>query len=794
MNSWAGRALEGEPVANPGAVILGPRYRITVLTPRLLRLEYSEDGTFEDRRTQAVFNRRFPVPEYRAASKNGGIELTTEHLRLRYDGGPFSPGGLRIELSGGLTAYRSVWNYGDDYRPIGGTTRTLDEADGQVALRDSLMSRGGFSVMDDSQAMLIEEDGWVRPRGKDATDLYFFAYGRDFLACLRDYCALCGRVPMLPRWALGNWWSRFRPYSDTGYLELIEHFESEGIPLSVSVIDMDWHKTQVDPEYGSGWTGYSWNRELFRDPERFIARLHEKGLRVALNLHPADGVRAYEDAYPAMAEALGADAEHRQKIEFDAGDPAFMEAYFSYLHHPHEEIGVDFWWVDWQQKGGSSVTGIDPLWVLNHYHTLDIGRTGKRGLILSRYAGPGSHRYPAGFSGDSCTTWASLDFQPHFTLSASNAGYGWWSHDIGGHMHGVRSMEMLIRWMQLGVFSPVMRLHASASPFNNKEPWTFEEPYRSIAVDFMRLRHRLIPYIFTMNERSHRLGEPLVRPLYYHHPDSGEAHGAKNEYYFGTELICCPITAACHPALKMASFAAWLPEGCWFDLFNGRRYKGGRSITFYRDITALPVLAGAGAIVPLCGGESLKNGAENPAALELLVFAGGNGTFCLYEDNDMNGEALRRAVTRMDYADGEAPALTLWPPEGDLAVPSGRAYTVKLYGLDGEGRPSATGAEVLETRYDADRDVLTVALAASAKGPITIHFERPAEKRPCPLAGRVFAILDRAEIEYDLKDALFRLVSDTPDKVVLLGALQSMSLDPELTGALTELIAAEGGG
>ncbi len=791
MNSWSGRPLEGDPFADPGAVVSGGNYRITVLTPRLIRLEYSVCGAFEDRRTQTVFNRRFPVPEYRVTSKNGYIELTTEHLRLRYDGKPFSPSGLRVELNGGLTAYHSAWNYGDDYPAMGGTTRTLDKADGAVELRDSLMSSGGFSVMDDSRSMLVERDGWVAPRGQDITDIYFFGYGRDYLDCLRDYYALCGHVPMLPRWALGNWWSRFRSYSDKSYLELIERFERERIPLSVSVIDMDWHMTKVDPEYGSGWTGYSWNRDLFRDPEQFIAKLHEKGLKVALNLHPADGVRAYEGAYPEMAGALGVDAEHKQKIEFDAGDQAFMEAYFCYLHHPHEELGVDFWWIDWQQKGGSSVGGIEPLWVLNHYHSLDIARTGKRSLILSRYAGPGSHRYPVGFSGDTCTTWASLDFQPYFTLSASNAGYGWWSHDIGGHMRGVRSMEMLVRWIQLGVFSPVMRLHASNNPFNNKEPWTFEEPYRSVALNFLRLRHRLIPYIFTMNERSHRLGEPLVRPLYYHHPDHGEAYGVKNEYYFGTELICCPVTTACHPSLKMAPFAAWLPEGRWYDIFDGQRYKGGRHITFYRGITSMPVLAKAGAIIPLCGGEDFNYGAENPEALEILIFVGGNGEFCLYEDNDMNGEGLRQAVTRMEYTDGENPVFTIWRPEGDLILPSGRACTLKLYGLDGEGR--AAGADIVSTQYDASLDVLTVSLAPSAADYAAIRFERPGKKRPCPLVDRVFTLLDRAEIEYDLKNELYRLVNSSTDKVVLLGALQSMALDAELTGALTEIISAEGG-
>ena len=152
---------------------------------------------------------------------------------------------------------------------------------------------------------------------------------------------------------------------------------------------------------------------------------------MTLNVHPADGVRAHEKAYPAMAKALGVDAAHEDKIPFAPTDRAFMDAYFQYLHHPHEAIGVDFWWIDWQQGEDSALENVDPLWLLNHQHFLDSGRDGRQPLTFSRYAGIGSHRYPIGFSGDTVTTWESLDFQPYFTATASNVGYSWWSHEIG---------------------------------------------------------------------------------------------------------------------------------------------------------------------------------------------------------------------------------------------------------------------------------------------------------------------------------------------------------------------------
>ena len=153
------------------------------------------------------------------------------------------------------------------------------------------------------------------------------------------------------------------------------------------------------------------------------------------------------------------------------------------LHRGLEDDGVDFWWLDWQSGPHSRVAGIDPLWMLNHFHFLDSARDGRRPLTFSRYAGPGSHRYPVGFSGDTVISWASLAFQPYFTATASNIGYGWWSHDIGGHMFGGKDDELATRWLQLGVFSPILRLHSSANEFTTKEPWTYAPEARAVMTD-----------------------------------------------------------------------------------------------------------------------------------------------------------------------------------------------------------------------------------------------------------------------------------------------------------------------
>jgi alpha-glucosidase (family GH31 glycosyl hydrolase) len=455
-----------------------------------VRLEWAEDRAFE-----------------------AALEVVTERLRLTYDRGPFTPAGLSVQARGNVSNYHSVWRYGEPVADLGGTTRTLDNADGHVPLDPGVVSRFGVAALDDSRSFLFEDDGWVAPRRSGAIDVYVFAYGLDYGAALQAFYAVSGRPPVLPRWALGNWWSRYRAYSADTYLELMDRFAAERLTFSVAVLDMDWHRVKSVPErFGSGWTGYSWERSLFPDPEGFLAELHRRGLRVTLNVHPADGVRAYEDAYERMATALGRDPATEEPIAFDITDRAFLKAYLEVLHHPLEEQGVDFWWLDWQQGQYSRIAGIDPLWMLNHFHFLDSGRGGRRPLTFSRYAGPGSHRYPIGFSGDTHITWASLHFQPEFTATAANVGYGWWSHDVGGHIFGVRDDELATRWVQLGAFSPILRLHSSSNPFLVKEPWMFPAESRAAMGEALRFRHRLVPYLHAMNHRCTTTSPPTSAP------------------------------------------------------------------------------------------------------------------------------------------------------------------------------------------------------------------------------------------------------------------------------------------
>lgn len=610
--------------------------RFTVITSRLLRIEY---GEFTDKASLAVICRDFEKTDFEKTQENGLLKIKTEFLELSYKiGKPLSKDSLKIKL---LNGSNTVWNYGDSPKNnLGGTVTTLDNVDGACELGDGVCSLDGYALLDDSKTPLFDEEGWFEGR-KDTTDLYFFGYGNDYTNCVKDYYRLTGTPEMLPSFAFGNWWSRYYKYTEQSYIELMERFKSEDIPISVGIVDMDWHLTDGDGrDYRTdGWTGYTWNKDYFPDYKRFIEKLHQNNIKTALNLHPQSGIRHWEDQYERVAEIMGVNPETKAVIPFNFVDKKLWKAYFEELLFPYEKDGVDFWWMDWQEQFdyykpvGDKLECMSPLWMLNHFHYLTAGRKGERPMIFSRFAGFGSQRYPIGFSGDTIITWESLDFQPYFTVTASNVGYSFWSHDIGGHMGGYRDDELTTRWIQFGVFSPIFRLHSTDNIFTGREPWGYGKNAEIIIKDFMRLRHKMFPYIYTMGYRNYKELLPLMRPMYHTNPQEKESYEVPNQYWFGSEMIVAPITKKADSVSGLGKVEVWLPEGKWIDLFTGDIYNGNRKYTVYRPLNKMPVFCKAGAIVPMQKHIENDNHLGLAKTLEITVCAGNNGNFTLYEDD-----------------------------------------------------------------------------------------------------------------------------------------------------------------
>jgi alpha-glucosidase (family GH31 glycosyl hydrolase) len=786
-----GYRFPSEPLANSESCVVGPQYRFTMLNDQVMRYEWSADGVFEDRASTFAINRKFPKPKFRVEEQKDQLDIITPTFQLTYDKQKFSPNGFLVAFAGNQTERGDGWRFGTDGEEnLGGTARTLDGVDGRCDMGTGIISRAGYAVLDDSGSMLFDGHGFVTTRlPGERIDGYLFCYGLDYKGAMRSFFAISGTQPSVPRWCLGNWWSRYYAYEQEEYLTLMEKFKSKDIPLSVAVIDMDWHEVKGDKVPHAGWTGYTWNKDLFPDPLAFAKDLHDRRLKITLNIHPHAGIHSHEEPYEELAKALGHDTTHEVPILFDPTSQKFMYAYFHVLHRKLEEDGCDFWWIDWQQGSYTRIPGIDPLWLLNHFHYLDQkqGIAGSQALIFSRYAGPGSHRYPVGFSGDTFATWESLEFQPEFTVTASNIGYGWWSHDIGGHIFGSRDDECAVRWVQFGVFSPIMRLHSSNSKWQSKEPWLYRSESELAMRDFMQFRHRMVPYIYS-NTFSETL--PLLQPLYWNWASHDSAYRFPNQYYFGSALVAAPVVSRRDGRTNLAKTRVWVPPGRHVDVLTGYVYDGDQEVDMYRTLQQLPLLAAEGSIIPLDRDSVPANGCPNPSAFEVLVVVGQDGQFTIHENNRDDIEQGAKETSR------EIP-IEYKQSAGRLTVPgAGREWTFRFLStaidfsaisVQIDGKASTEAECFIDNATHIPRTVIKVPLVAE-QSLIKIELgSNPQLTISDHLPGLSNFLLDY-QIEPVVKDQIWRVLSTTQPKTVKIARLLSLNVDPELLGPCAELL------
>jgi len=702
-----------DPVADPKAVVTLGHARFTVLAPELIRMEWAADGKFEDHASFVFINRRLPIPQYSREITANGSKLTikTDALTLSYNrkgDGRFTSDNLTISLT--VDGKPAVWRPGTiDPQNLKGTTRTLDGALGDKTkepIGNGFISRSGWAVEDDSTRPLFDSADfrfaqgenspwpWVtqRPTG-DRQDWYFFGYGHDYKKALGDYVRVAGRIPLPPRFAFGTWWSRYWAYSDQEIEEIIRGFHENDTPLDVFVIDMDWHINREQLEamgekdqahQSLGWTGYTWNKLLFPDPTQFLTRLHADGLKTSLNMHPASGVQAWEEAYPAMARAMGIDPSTKKYVPFDITDKKYATNYMNLLHHSLEKQGIDFWWLDWQQEPTTKLANVNPTWWLNYVHFTDQQREGKRPLLFHRWGGLGNHRYQIGFSGDTVSVWDSLAFQPWFTATAANVGYAYWSHDIGGHMPGAVDPELYTRWVQFGVFSPILRTHTTKNPDSERRIWAYPEPYSSILRSAFQLRYALQPYIYTEARKTYDTGVAFLRPLYYDWPDANESYTSKNEYLFGDQMLVAPVVSPADKTSGLTTQHVWLPEGEWIEWPSGRHFTGPISVDRSFSIEQTPVYVKTGAIVPTQP-PMLYTGQKPVDPLIVNVWPlrpGANSSYSVYEDSGVAEEYQRGVFARTPIRTsqtGDTLHVEIGPLEGSYpGMLKSRSYELRL--------------------------------------------------------------------------------------------------------------------
>ncbi|HVT22429.1 MAG TPA: TIM-barrel domain-containing protein [Mycobacteriales bacterium] len=750
-------AARGGPVRGgpPHAVRAGDA-RFEVLSPTLIRMEYAPDGQFEDRPTMVARDRR-PVANFTTSRHHGVLTLATSAVVLRYRiGARLGPSSLLVRAKGGGWSARPGWSADAAKHNLGGWIRALDNQAGPVALHPGLLTRSGWYLLDDSTDPVVRTDppGFTtRASGPGYQDGYFFGYGHDFPRALRDLRRLSGPAPLLPRTAFGVWFSRYYAYAAADYRRLLRQFRHNRVPLDTLSIDTDWKRQPspispilagavVGPTKAWSWNGWEWNSTLFPEPKRFVAWAHRHGVALALNIHPSiDSTDPQYDATAAMAGPLALDPMCTlQQIDplgqchvFDLTQPRQIAAYFA-LHAPIAADGIDEWWLDWCCDATSATApGLTPDTWFNLLYTTHLRAADDRWLVLSRIggshqgddpvAGPGpgifaEHRYAIHFTGDTCATWAMLGFEARLTAEEGNVGLPYVSHDIGsfngapirkqcsasaGGSGAKLPPPMYARWVQLGAFQPILRLHSNHGA---RLPWEYSGAVRRAAAQALRLRERLVPYLYSVAREAYDTGLPMVRSLYLRWPGRPAAYHHPEEYTLGRDVLVRPVTSKGNPAPA----TVWFPPGRWVDYFTGKSYAGPATRKLSVPLDRIPVFVRAGAVIPSQPPVSHTTAAPR-GHLVLDVYGRHAGTGRLYDDTG-NGFGYQRHAyswTRFGHdTHAGAQRLRIGAAAGRFpGAPAHRSWTVRFRGVD---RPTAVtvAGRAVNWRYDTDSRTVVV--------------------------------------------------------------------------------------
>ena len=724
MQSYAQE--EYNPVADPDAVVQSGNMRFTVLTPQMIRIQYSSKKVFEDRATFAVVNRRLPVPAFTTSEEDGYLYIKTEAVTLKYRTGS-NPTTFRnrpefLSVTFNMNGHEVVWYPGkDDALNLKGTTRTLDNGRGDSKrgeLENGILSRGGWALIDESASAKrgdgsrtcafepMEEGGmdWAKPLADEsAIDWYILCYGHDYKKALDDYVKIAGRIPMPPDYMFGYWYSKYQRYTAQDFMDITMDIENNRIPIDIMIMDMDWHK--------DGWTGWSWNTSLIPDPKGLINWMHQHNMKVSLNLHPADGVNNYEDNFAQMCADLGKDPGTTTNIPWQLEDYNFYKAMFKNIIRLRESEGVDFWWIDWQQRlTNNNLAGLGETFWCNHvfYEDMRLNRPEHRPVIFHRWGGLGSHRYPIGFSGDTFATFPTLAFQPYFTATASNVGFGYWGHDLGGHQQpGDNDPELYLRWMQFGVFTPIFRTHATNAANIERRIWVYEN-FPSL-LKTVQLRYAMFPYIYTAAREAYDTGVSMCRPLYYDHPEDANAYKYEDEYMFGNDILVAPIVTPAD-ADKTVRRTVWLPEGKWWNVCRSKMMDGNVTFTDTYGQEDIPYFYKAGSII--VNNPPQKSVTTKAPTLILKVVPGADGSYSLYEDEGDTELYKDGVFSRTEFTqtrNAQSVTLNIGARTGVYpGMPDERAYRAEFIGSEKPERVLINGNEAASGTWSYDSDNRTV--------------------------------------------------------------------------------------
>ena len=612
-------------------MIVGEKFRFTFLTERLVRLEYSATGQFVDELSQRVIFRKFPKVEFKVSKTETLLQVVTSYFTLNYDmnknflGSKLSPSSnLNITLNG----TDKMWYYHHpEARNFGGIGYSLDNFSGNLKLEKGLYSTDGFAIIDDSDSYVLNSSFDFVERKKGNIDLYVFMYRKDLGLCLRDYYTLTGYPTLIPRYALGNWWNKNSDYSNLEIEKIITQFSEENIPLSVFLLSNKSHQEGDLFSFSSRLNGEQL-RQFFN---RF--KIH-----LAVTTNPGDKVLSGTNTYQKLIEL---NPEIKGEYSFLPITNQKLNFYATYGFRTWLGSGVDAFYLDY-----FAIKDKKNLALLNHYaYAMSSLLMNKRCVVLSRNHGMAIHRDGVVFNGCTKVDWNTLSVLPQYQMSASNNGISYVASPIGGYYGGIETFELYIRYIQFGVFSSFFLLSSDDGKYYKREPWRWNVAEEEIIKKFLKLRHKLIPYLYTECYIYHKNGSPVIQPLYYKYPKIYDEPLYKNQYFFGSQMLVCPITKKKNLVMNRVVQRMFIPEGIWYELESGKKYVGNKYyMSFYRD-EDYPVFCREGAIVPM----SLDESVDLPISLEIIDFPGNNGSYLLYEDDGISNNYLNGAYSLTEY-------------------------------------------------------------------------------------------------------------------------------------------------
>lgn len=637
-------------------IITGDKYRFSILSPRLIRIEYNKDNKFENRATSLVVKRNFGSTNFTVEQTELSLTITTEYFTLTYvKGTPVNSKNLKVKVNG---TDREWYPSHKEIRNLGSINYSLDYLENNLKLDKGLYSFDGFATLDDSTNLVLENDNFI-PR-EPTYDMYLFVYNKDLGLCLQDYFNLTGYPPMIPRYTLGTWWYKNDPYNMYDIDNILKEFYDNHLPISVFLLGNKWHNREEN---------FAYDRTLF-DTNILNKYYKSKRVKFGLTINPELPIYPKDPLFNTLSNAIN--NYDNKYLSFIPLNNNTISIYLNTVISNLKSTGINIFSIDYNNEKDKQ-----GLFLLNHYHYV-IANLNEVGVILSRNPGIAPHRYPIIYSGQTRVSWDTLKALPTYNNSAANLGITWHAHAIGGYYGGIEDDELYLRYIQFGVFNPIFILAGDTGKYYKREPWKWNQLNLSVIRTYMQLRNKLIPYIYNEGYNYHEYGVPLIQPLYYKYPKIYDEPNYVNQYFFGSRIMISPIIKKKNIEMNRVVQRIFIPSGTWYDYFSGKKFAGNKYyVNFYKD-EDYPIFVKEGSIIPM----SLDDTSDLPRNMEIQIFPAENGLYSSYELYEDDGISLNKnynyIIIKMNLDRVEnGYKFTITKKEGNLNVPN-RTYLLRF--------------------------------------------------------------------------------------------------------------------